>query len=351
MSPFITEHVLKTERQTLAYLQAGPAEGPLVILVHGYPDLATCWRQQMLVLAGLGFRTVAPNMRGYAGSSAPMAVEAYAIEESVGDLLGLLAHLGEQKAVWVGHDCGAAAIWGMVTHHPEKCVAVANLCVPYFPQGFTLDVLVSHVNREIYPLDKYSYGQWGYWAYQVFHADESDAQLDADVAASIKLIFQRTSVELFGTNTDGQIIVPPLGWTPMIEYMKDKPIASTVLCEGDYWAYVASAKRNGFGSINSYYRNCTRNAAYAATAVNGGRIHLPVLFIHARFDRSCQTVNSDMAEPMRAYCSDLVEVEVEAGHWLQQERPAEVSAALVEWLATRVEDSFAPLVKPALSIT
>ena len=345
MTPLITEHVVKSDRTTTHYLQAGPEDGPVVMLVHGYPDLATSWRHQMHLLASMGFRAVAPHMRGYAGSSAPANVEAYAVEESVADLLELLEEIGADKAVWVGHDCGAAAVWGLASHHPDKCLAVATLCVPYLPQGFTLDVVGALANKDIYPADRFPYGQWGYWAYQVFHAAESDAQLDSDVESAVRMIFQRTNPASFGTNVGGDAIAAPRGWTPVLDYMKTQPISSTVLSEEDYHAYVASARRNGFGPINNYYRNGERNAAYAATTVNGGRIDLPVLFIHARYDRSCQTIGSDLAEPMRAHCADLVEAEVEAGHWVQQEKPMDVNAALVEWLATRVPATFAARIK------
>lgn len=341
MTPLITEHVVKSERTITTYLEAGPPDGPLIVMVHGYPDLATSWRHQMHLLASMGFRAVAPNMRGYAGSSVPDKVEGYAIEESVADLIELIDALGADRAVWVGHDCGAAAVWGLATHHPDRCLGVAGLCVPYLPQGFTLETVAALANRDVYPADRFPWGQWGYWGYQVQHPADSDAQLDSDPESAIKMIFQRTSPASFGTNSGGDVIGAPHGWSPILEYMKSQPISSTVLSEEGYWAYVASVRRNGFGAINNYYRNGRRNAAYAATAVNEGRIDMPVLFIHAKYDRSCVTIGAPLADPMRAACPDLMEAVVEAGHWVQQEKPMDVNASLVEWLARRVPGIFA----------
>lgn len=340
MTPLITEHVVQSARTTTTYLQAGPADGPVIIMVHGYPDLATSWRHQMHLLASMGFRVVAPNMRGYTGSTVPDLVAGYAIEESVADLVELIDALGADKAVWIGHDCGAAAVWGLASHHPDRCLGVVGLCVPYLPQGFTLEVVAALANRKVYPADRFPFGQWGYWAYQVQYPDDSDSQLASDVESAVKMIFQRTNSESFGTNIGGDVIAAPHGWSPILAYMKSQPISSTVLSEEDYWAYVASARRNGFGAINNYYRNGDRNAAYASTAVNDGRIDMPALFIHAKYDRSCVTIGAPLAEPMRAYCADLTETVVEAGHWVQQEQPADVNAAIVKWLATRVPTVF-----------
>ena len=111
---FITEHTIKTERHTTFALAAGPENGPLVIFVHGWPELSISWRHQLPVLAALGFRAIAPDMRGYGRSSVYSQHAAYAQEPVVCDMLDLLDTLGREKAVWVGHDWGSPVVWNLV---------------------------------------------------------------------------------------------------------------------------------------------------------------------------------------------------------------------------------------------
>ena len=107
----IMEHVAKRNNHTSFYLACGAADGPLIIFVHGWPELGHGWRHQLRCLAALGFRCIAPDMRGYGRSSTYSADGDYAIEHSVQDMLDLLVHLGRDRAIWVGHDWGSAVVW------------------------------------------------------------------------------------------------------------------------------------------------------------------------------------------------------------------------------------------------
>src|SRR5262245_25047782 len=102
-----TEHVARAGTHTTAYLAAGPVDGPLVIFTHGWPELAISWRHQLPVLAALGFRAVAPDMRGYGRSSVYSRHDDYAQQKVVADMIALIDHLGRERAVWVGHDWGS----------------------------------------------------------------------------------------------------------------------------------------------------------------------------------------------------------------------------------------------------
>ena len=147
----ITEHVAKSTRHTTFYLSCGPASAPLMIFVHGWPELSLSWRHQLPCFASLGFRAIAPDMRGYGRSSLYRGHEDYRLEVIVEDMLELLGALGADKAVWVGHDWGSPVVWSLASHHPNHCFAVANLCVPYLPAGFSIDNLIALVDRTIYP--------------------------------------------------------------------------------------------------------------------------------------------------------------------------------------------------------
>ena len=333
----LTEHTLKTERHTTFYLAAGPEDGPLVIFVHGWPELSVSWRHQLPALAALGFRTIAPDMRGYGRSTVYLEPAAYAQEPIVMDMLELLDALGTAQAVWVGHDWGSPVVWNLASHHPERCRAVASLCVPYYTLERGLDQLIALVDRELYPEDEFPAGQLDYMLYYEESFAEAIAPMDANVSQFLKVLFRkgdpagegkpaltataRRSHSFFGTSA-----------------MPDLPRDADVVSEADLSSYVSALERNGFAGPASWYLNDGVNAEYAKMAQNGGYLDLPVLFLNARYDYVCENTHSRLAEPMRTYCRQLTEETIRAGHWLAQEQPGEVNAALVKWLATRVPD-------------
>lgn len=186
----ITAHECATARHTTRYLSAGLADGPLIVFVHGWPELAISWRHQIECFAALGFSAVAPDMRGYGGSTVHAQKAAYAMAEIVQDMVELLAHLGRDKAIWVGHDWGSPVVWSMASHHADKCLGVASLCVPYMPRGFTLDSLVPLIDRKVYPKELYPLGQWDYQAYYHDSFDEARAALEADPLRTVKALMR-----------------------------------------------------------------------------------------------------------------------------------------------------------------
>jgi pimeloyl-ACP methyl ester carboxylesterase len=111
------------------------------------------------------------------------------------------------------------------------------------------------------------------------------------------------------------------------------PLDTTVLTEEDYHKYASSLQRNGFFGPDSWYMNGARNIEYAKRWPTRGKLEMPVLFLHATYDYVCMTVGTRLADPMRASCSDLTEVTVKSGHWMAQEKPLEVNAHIVRWLA------------------
>ena len=162
MRSAVTDGLVKTDRHTTAFLEAGAPDAPLIVFVHGWPELSLSWRHQLPCFADLGFRAVAPDMRGYGRSSVYRRHEDYALEHAVADMIELLDGLGREKAVWVGHDWGSAVVWSLASHHPERCWGVANLCVPYLAAGFSPRNLIPLVDRTIYPEAQYPVGQWDY---------------------------------------------------------------------------------------------------------------------------------------------------------------------------------------------
>src|SRR5258708_33473543 len=127
----VTEHTVKTARHTTGYLACGAEEAPPLIFCHGWPELSLSWRHQLPAMAALGFRCLAPDMRGYGRSSTYARHEDFAQERIVEDMLELLAALGRDKAVWIGHDWGSPEVGNTAADHPGKTGGVGNLRWPY----------------------------------------------------------------------------------------------------------------------------------------------------------------------------------------------------------------------------
>jgi pimeloyl-ACP methyl ester carboxylesterase len=333
----ITEHTIKTERNTTFYLAAGPENGPLVIFVHGWPELSESWRHQLPALAALGFRTIAPDMRGYGCSSVYPQRAAYAQEHIVRDMLELLDTVGREKAVWVGHDWGSPVVWNLASHHPDRCHAVANLCVPYYTLERGLDQLLTLVDRKLYPENEFPAGQWDYMRYYEESFAEAIAPMDANVFQFMKFLFRKGDPAGEGKRAFTATARRSHSFFGM-RALPDLPRDNDVVTEEDLSIYVSALERNGFAGPSSWYLNHGVNAKYAMTALNGGYLDMPVLFLNARHDYICECTHSRLTEPMRTYCRQLTEETIRSGHWLAQEKPVEVNAALVKWLATTVPD-------------
>jgi len=328
----ITEHTVRTTRHETFYLACGPPDGPLIIFVHGWPALSIMWRRQLEHFGALGYRCIAPDMRGYGRSSAPRVLAEYALENIVTDMVELLRALGGERAIWAGHDWGSAVVWGIASHHPELCRGVVSLCVPYFAQGFAPATLVPLVDRNVYPEAKYPAGQWDYQLFYEHDFEAARAAFEADLPATFKALFRSGSAKDKGRPAPTARVTRDGGWFGGTGRAPDVPRDPAVMSEADLATYVAAFERTGFFSPDAWYANNARNLAYAARVPDGGVLRLPALFVHATYDTICETVDSQLADPMRRDCTDLTERVVDAGHWMPQERPDDVNAALAEWL-------------------
>ncbi|HUQ40705.1 MAG TPA: alpha/beta hydrolase, partial [Acidimicrobiales bacterium] len=125
-----TQRTIATNGVELQVAEAGPADGPLVVLCHGFPEVAYSWRHQVPALADAGYHVMAPDQRGYGHSSRPDAITDYDLPHLTGDLLGLLDHAGQDQAVFVGHDWGAIIVWDMALRHPDRVKGVVGMSVP-----------------------------------------------------------------------------------------------------------------------------------------------------------------------------------------------------------------------------
>jgi pimeloyl-ACP methyl ester carboxylesterase len=330
----VTEHTVKSARHTTGYLACGAETAPLLIFVHGWPELSISWRHQLPVFAALGFRCIAPDMRGYGRSSTYARHEDFAQEQIVADMVELLASLGRDKAVWIGHDWGSPVVWNMAAHHPEKTVGVTSLCVPYI-KGFTLDERLPLIDRTIYPEAEYPVGQWDYQYFYAENFEKAHKAFEVDIRRVVKTLFRKGNPDGVGKPAFTASIRRNGGWFGGGPW-PDLPRDGDVLTEQDMETYIAALTKNGFFGPDAWYMNNERNAGYAGRAKSGGKLSMPVLFLHGAYDTTCETMTSRLPEPMRRDCADLTEVVVKSGHWMAQERPADVNAALAKWLAAKL---------------
>jgi pimeloyl-ACP methyl ester carboxylesterase len=332
----VTEHVVRTARHTTFYLNCGAADATPLVFVHGWPELSTSWRHQLPVFAALGFRCIAPDMRGYGRSSVYPRHEDYALEHSVRDMIELLDSLDQDKAVWIGHDWGSPVVWNLASHHPERCLGIANLCVPYLSEGFAPANIIPLVDRTVYPQATYPAGQWEYQLFYEENFDVARAAFEASVPDTVKALFRAGKAAGKGQPSRTAMVRRDGGWFGGAGRAPAVPIDTDVLTEVDLHSYVSALERNGFFGPDSWYMNSARNVAYARTSVHDGRLSMPVLFLHGAYDYTCETIDSRLAEPMRQSCADITEIVVKSGHWMAQEKPIAVNAALARFLATKL---------------
>jgi len=331
----ILEHVAKTARHTTFYLACGAQQATPIIFVHGWPELSISWRHQLPVFAGPGLRAIAPDVRGYGRSTVHSRQEDYAQEEIVADMIELLDALGARKAIWVGHDWGAPVVWGIAQHHPDRCHGVANLCVPYIPEGFAPEKVIPLANRSIYPEAQFPAAQWDYQLFYRENFAAARAGFEGNVRGTVRALFRAGSPAGKGQPAITAFVRANGGWFGPGQAAPDLPRDESVLTVEDENRYVAALEAKGFFGADSWYMNGDANIAFAERARSNWRLTMPVLFLHAAYDYVCETIESRLAEPMVASCANLTEVTVPSGHWMAQEKPLQVNAALAKWLAAQ----------------
>ena len=304
-------------------------EGPLVVFCHGFPESWYSWRHQLPAVAAAGHRAVALDMRGYGGTSRPADIGAYTMSHLVGDVVGVVAALGEQEAVVVGHDWGGPVAWYSALMRPDVFRAVAVLSVPYIPpigglpEGVTINDLMraNAAGRDYYRL----YFQ---------EPGVAEADLEADIERSVLGFMYTISGDIVAdgvheTGWDGHF---PLGETVTDQLVLPEQLPSWLTAD-DLAFYVAELRASGYRGGLNWYRNINALPAILAPFV-GATIDQPALYLGGELDMIAgNTPEAISALPGMVPGLRGVEMLAGAGHWLQQERPAEVNAALIDFLS------------------
>jgi pimeloyl-ACP methyl ester carboxylesterase len=297
---------------------AEAGSGPLVVLLHGFPESWYSWRHQLTALADAGFHAVAPDQRGYGQTDRPPAIDAYSILHLVGDVVGLLDALGEERGVVVGHDWGAPVAWSTALYRPDRLHGVVGFSVPFRPRGerSPLGVLRAALGENFYQIYFQKPGV-------------AEADLERDVRSTIVRCLYGASGE--NPSIPDMLVKTGLGFFEDIVMPDNLP---GWFDESDVDFYTAEFEQTGFAGGLNWYRNIDRNWELTA-AWRGARINVPAAYIVGdrdivyRFPGGKESVDS-----LAKFVPNLKQTLVlgGCGHWIQQERPAEVNQVLIDFL-------------------
>ncbi|MFA0811123.1 alpha/beta fold hydrolase [Microbulbifer epialgicus] len=278
--------------------------GNPIVLCHGWPEHAFSWRYQVPALAKAGYHVMVPNQRGYGNSSCPKEVTAYDIEHLTGDLAALLDHYGYEDATFVGHDWGAMVVWGMALLHPDRVSKVINLSLPYQERG------------EV---------PWVEFMEQILGSDYYFVHFNRRPGVADDVLDENTFQFLRNLYRKNEPLREPDPGMAMINLAKaETPLGEPIMSDSELAVFVTAFESTGFtGGIN-WYRNLDRNW-YLLADVNPV-IEQPTLMIYG--DRDAVPRN----ESLHKFVPNVEVVNLDCGHWIQQEKPEETTFAILKWL-------------------
>ena len=299
----------------LSVLEAG--EGPLVLLVHGFPESAYSWRHQLPALAAAGYHAVAPDMRGYGESDLPADITAYNQWDVSHDILGLVSALGYEQAVVIGHDWGAPTAWNCALLDPQTVRAVGALSVPFSPRG---------TEPPLGMLRRVFEGQFFYQLY--FQTPGvAEAEFEANIEVTLRKFYYLAS----GLAEPSMLGGERGPNDDMLSQVSDPGHLEPWCSASDLAEYVRSFERSGFRGPLNYYRNL--DLTWERFAEVPQRVEQPAMFVAG--DRDGVIVMAKAAlDAMPAHVPNLaVSALIEgAGHWTQQEAPEAVNRYMLEFL-------------------
>ncbi|KAI6674605.1 hypothetical protein NL676_002511 [Syzygium grande] len=296
---------------------ASVGDGPVVLFLHGFPDLWYTWRHQMLSLASLGYRAVAPDLRGYGDTDAPPSAASYTAFHIVGDLVGLLDALGVERAFLVGHDWGAAMAWYFCLLRPDRVKALVNTSVVFHPR-----------NPERKPIDSFR-ALFGNDYYICRFQEPGEAEEDfarADITKLMKLF-------LTSRNPKPPCVPKERGFSGLASSRDELP---PWLSEEDINYYASKFSQKGFTGGLNYYR--ALNLTWELSAPwTGVQIKVPVKFIVGDLDTTYhipgvkEHIHNGGLKKLVPFLQEVVVMEGVA-HFLQQEKPEEVSNHIYDFI-------------------
>jgi soluble epoxide hydrolase / lipid-phosphate phosphatase len=301
---------------------AEAGEGYPVVMCHGFPELWYSWRHQMRALAARGLRAIAPDQRGYGETDSPAPIEAYTQREIVADIVGMLDAMEIEKCVIVGHDWGGFVAWNAALMAPGRIERVIALNTPFFPRP------------PIKPMDLIRAMAGGNFHYIVYFQEPgvAEAELERDARRSLGSLYQGAElVKGIGLEELRKIpsgVLGPAGGG-LLDHLPDRPHGD-FLTEADFEVFVRAFEKSGFRGPLNWYRNI--DSSWEESADLPRQVSQPALMITAELDI---VLRPEMAAGMEALVPNLRKTVLikGSGHWTQQEKPEEVNAAMLEFLA------------------
>jgi pimeloyl-ACP methyl ester carboxylesterase len=313
----IKHRQIETNGISLHIAEAG--DGPLVLMLHGFPELWYSWRHQLTALADAGYHAVAPDVRGYGDSDKPPAIEDYTMKKMIADYVGLLDALGEDQAVVVGHDWGSPMAWNSAALHPDRYRAVVGLSVPYLPRG------------PMPPLQMMKAMFQNNFFYILYFQEPgvAEAEFEEDVRRSLRLFTWGASGEARAISGFGTAMVNKPADSKLFDGAPEVEGVPPWMTEDDLSVYTAAFEKSGFrGPINRY--RCMDLDHEQLTELQDKTIQQPALFIYGEADGVMSFAPMD---PMKQLVPNLKIVSFPGiGHWTQQEKPKETNEALIAFL-------------------
>ncbi|GAA0586334.1 alpha/beta fold hydrolase [Actinomadura livida] len=309
------------------YVEAG--QGPLVVLLHGFPHLWFSWRHQIGPIAEAGFRVVAPDMRGMGDTSGPAEPREYGVDRIVGDLVGLLDHLGEEKAVFSGLDFGLFAAYDLAYHHPERIAAIIGLENPFITPSEEppLTLAARQAGRHFNHIHYFS------------APGVADRDLDAAPGEFLRKLFYALSSDYHYLD----VWRKPPGTSYIDALPETPPLPWPWLTEAELEFYVAAYSRSGFTGALNWYRAMDLSWEYRKSYA-GRKNPVPFYFIGSEQDADLEGWHGrDPLTKLARHHEDVRDVRMikNAGHMMQMEKPAETTAAMLEFLTTGRESGWA----------
>ncbi len=299
---------------TLSVHEAG--SGPAIVLVHGWPEIAYSWKNQIGPLAASGYRVIAPDLKGFGASAAPRDKALYDIRQLTDDLARLLDALALECAIFCGHDWGGAVVWPMAQLHRERVAGVIGVCTPHRapPPAPPLTIIKNRFGEKHYFIQ--------------FQEEGAVERLFAsDIERFFRLMFRRPPafeeikrigprmLDLPGRFRDGP---PP-----------DR--AAAIISDSDLQVYIDAYRRSGFHGGVNLYRNIDRN--YEIMRDIDPVIACPSLWVGAELDAFLPPSGADGMEDI---VPDLEKAIVRnCGHWVMWEQPDGLNEILLDWLARK----------------
>jgi soluble epoxide hydrolase/lipid-phosphate phosphatase len=310
--PFPPSRRIRTNGIELAVHEFG--DGPTVLLLHGFPELAYSWRHQIAPITEAGFRVVVPNQRGFGDSDAPAGAQTYSVKNLVADLTGLLDALDIGQAIFVGHDWGSMPAWYAGVYAPDRVTAMASLCTPYFTPG-EVDLIRAYDELR---------GPNHYMA-TFQEPGLGEALLERDVEATFRALIRSRGY----TMDQFEAAPPEVREVPAGVFVGDPQLfGDELLTDYELAVYVDTYRRTGFTGGLNWYRALHRD--WEEALGHEFVIDKPALMISAADDWFFPRGATDGMEQLLPRLEK--HVIPDAGHWLQQEKPDAVNALLVPWL-------------------